>query len=411
MQRRLFVQAAAAASALSSLPAVASAWAAPGRAGAKFILVFLRGAADATSVLVPYANDFYYASRPNIAVPRPGSGADGARALDAQWALHPALCDSLLPLWQARQLAFVPFAGTRDLSRSHFETQDHIELGQGPVTRDYDDGFLNRLAGVVGASRRTMAFTRQLPLSLRGPVQVANLEVRGAQPRGFDPRGRQLLQDMWAPTARASQVQRAFEVQAMAQRDMRAPDWHARALQAEMVAASRGAVDPHGFVAESARVGALMRDGLDIGFIDVGGWDTHVQQAVGNGAHGQLALRLGELGRGLAVLARALGPTWRDTTVVVLSEFGRTFRENGNRGTDHGHGTTYWVLGGAVRGGRIVGPQVVQSPTTLDANRDDPVLTDWRDLLGGVFRRQWSLRAQQLQTVFPGARAQDLQLL
>jgi uncharacterized protein (DUF1501 family) len=159
------------------------------------------------------------------------------------------------------------------------------------------------------------------------------------------------------------------------------------------------------------RIGGLMRESFNVGFIDVGGWDTHVNEATDNGAKGQLADKLAALGQGLAGLAQAMGPAWQQTTVVVLSEFGRTFRENGNRGTDHGHGTVYWVLGGAVRGGRIVGEQIVQSPTTLNQNRDDPVLTDYRDLLGGLFQRQWGLRLSQIQTIFPGARPVDLQLV
>ena len=133
MQRRAFMRSAAACLALP----MGRLWAAPAPAGPKFMLVFLRGAYDATNLLVPYSSDFYYEARPRIAVPRPGSGGDAAIALDADWALHPALRASMLPLWQAGELAFVPFAGTRDLSRSHFETQDHIELGQGPDPRDY----------------------------------------------------------------------------------------------------------------------------------------------------------------------------------------------------------------------------------------------------------------------------------
>jgi len=154
-----------------------------------------------------------------------------------------------------------------------------------------------------------------------------------------------------------------------------------------------------------------MRASFDLGFIDVGGWDTHVNEAGANGAQGQLADKLGALGQGLAALAQAMGPAWRDTTVVVLSEFGRTFRENGNRGTDHGHGTVYWVLGGAVRGGRIAGEQVALSPATLNQNRDDPVLTEDRALLGGLFARLWGLSPGQLQAVFPGSQPVDLRLV
>ncbi len=403
MRRRHFLQSAAAAALAAPMSRL---WAAPAPGGPKFILVFLRGAYDATNLLVPYANDFYYAARPHIAVPRPGSGADAAIRLDADWALHPALRDSMLPLWQMGQLAFVPFAGTRDMTRSHFETQDHIELGQGDRTRDFDNGFLNRLAQQLGGRARPMAFTAQLPLSLRGPQRVPNMAMQQVGRSGIDARQQALLESMWHGSAQAASVREGFAVHATVARDMQSQHW-----QAEMVAASRGAIDPHGFVAEAARVGGLMRASFDIGFIDVGGWDTHVYEATANGAQGQLAVKLGALGQGLAALAEAMGPTWRDTTVVVLSEFGRTFRENGNRGTDHGHGTVYWVLGGAVRGGRIVGEQVALSPATLNQNRDYPVLSEDRDVLGGLFARLWGLDSKHIQAVFPGSRAVNLQLV
>ncbi|WP_031404630.1 DUF1501 domain-containing protein [Thiomonas sp. FB-Cd] len=402
MQRRHLLQAAA----LSLAAPTARLWAAPVPGGPKFILVFLRGAYDATNVLVPYASDFYYEARPHIAVPRPGTGPDGAIRLDADWALHPALQASMLPLWQAGQLAFVPFAGTRDMTRSHFETQDHIELGQGPQTRDFNSGFLNRLVQQLGNRTRPMAFTAQLPLSLRGAERVPNMAMGQIARSGIDTHEQTLLEHMWGRTPQAASVREGFAVHATVMRDMQASDW-----EAEMMAASRGAIDPRGFVAEAARVGGLMRASFDMGFIDVGGWDTHVNEAAANGAKGQLAAKLGDLGQGLAALAHAMGPAWRDTVVVVLSEFGRTFRENGNRGTDHGHGTVYWVLGGAVRGGRIVGEQVTLSPGTLNQNRDAPVLTEDRNALGGLFARLWGLSAQQVQAVFPGSTALDLRLV
>ena len=404
MHRRHFLQAAGACALASP---TARLWAAPAAQGQpKFILVFLRGAYDATNLLVPYTNDFYYASRPHIAVPRPGS-ADGAIALDADWALHPALRDSMLPLWQAGQLAFVPYAGTRDMTRSHFETQDHIELGQGPRTRDFNDGFLNRLVQQLGDRVQPMAFTAQLPLALRGTQRVPNLALAQAAHTAIDPRQRDLIEGMWNGTAQGAAVREGFKVHQTVVNDMRSSDgW-----QAEMVAASRGAVAPKGFVAEAVKIGGLMRESFSIGFIDVGGWDTHVNEAAGTGAKGQLADKFLALGQGLAGMAQAMGPVWHDTTVVVLSEFGRTFRENGNRGTDHGHGTVYWVLGGAVRGGRIVGEQVVQSPQSLNQNRDDPVLTDDRAVLGGLFQRLWGLRPAQIDAVFPGSRPVDLRLV
>jgi uncharacterized protein (DUF1501 family) len=402
MHRRHFLQSAVASCLLPS----ARVWATGGSAGSKFVLVFLRGAYDATNVLVPYQSDFYYEARPHIAVPRPASGSDGALALDADWALHPALRSSMLPLWERQQVAFIPFAGTRDLTRSHFETQDHIELGQGPQTRNFNDGFLNRLVQQLNGRVRPIAFTAEVPLSLRGPEHIPNIVLNHSARVQIAPRQQARLEQMWRDTSQASTVAEGFAVQREVRHDMGMARW-----AAEMRAASRGAIDPGGFVGVAARVGALMRDSFDIGFIDVGGWDTHVYEATTNGAQGQLATKLAALGDGLAALARATGPAWRNLTVVVISEFGRTFRENGNRGTDHGHGTAYWVLGGSVRGGRIAGEQVALSPATLNQNRDYPVLSDYRAVLGGLFKRLWGLKAEHIEAVFPGARAQDLRLV
>lgn len=382
------------------------AWSAPAT-DQRLLVIFLRGGYDAMNVVIPTSSDFYYESRPTIAIARPDpANPNAALPLDSDWSLHPALKDSLYPLWAKKQIAFIPFAGTDDMTRSHFETQDHIELGQGAQTRDFDDGFLNRLVQQIGGRAQPMAFTAQLPLSLRGAQRVPNLAIALAGHTGIDDRQRSLIESMWQGSAQGAAVREGFAVHQTVAQDMQASGW-----QAEMVAASRGAVAPKGFVAEAVRVGGLMRDSFNVGFIDVGGWDTHVNEAIDNGARGQLADKLAALGQGLAGMAQAMGPAWGNTTVVVLSEFGRTFRENGNRGTDHGHGTVYWVLGGAVRGGRIAGEQIVQSPSTLNQNRDDPVLTDYRDLLGGLFRRLWGLQPAQIEAVFPGSRPVDLQLV
>ena len=152
----------------------------------------------------------------------------------------------------------------------------------------------------------------------------------------------------------------------------------------------------------------LMRDRFNLGFIDVGGWDTHVNQG---SAQGQLANLLTNLGTGLAAFAGEMGPLWDRTVVVVLSEFGRTFRENGTRGTDHGHGSVHWVLGGAVHGGRIAGEEVTLTETTLNQNRDLPVLTEYRAMLGGIFKRMYSLDQARLARVFPGTMPLDLDLV
>jgi uncharacterized protein (DUF1501 family) len=202
---------------------------------------------------------------------------------------------------------------------------------------------------------------------------------------------------MYAGTPLATAVNDGFETRGEVLREM----------GEEMDKASRNAIGTKGFEAEARRIGRLMRERVALGFVDVGGWDTHVAQG---GAIGGLATRLSELSQGLAAFASEVGPQWGNTVVVVASEFGRTFRENGNRGTDHGHGTTYWVMGGAVRGGRIAGQQQAQRADTLFQGRDTPVLNDYRSVLGGLWARQYGLSPAALEGVFPGAKPVELGL-
>ncbi|MBS0392832.1 MAG: DUF1501 domain-containing protein [Proteobacteria bacterium] len=407
MKRRALLQSLAA-GALAGL-ASAQAWATPAQGQARLLVVFLRGAYDCTSLLVPTARearDFYAASRPRIAIAQPGE-ADGALALDAAWGLHPALADSMLPLFERKQLAFIPFAGINDLSRSHFETQDAIELGQAQdARRNFNSGFLNRLAAVLGAGPLSavapMAFTDQLPISLRGSAPAANMQLAAVGQPKVNAQHSSVIESMYRGTPLAQTVTEGFTVRGEV----------LRSLQDEMQAASRGAMATRGFELVARRMARLMRERFDLGFVDVGGWDTHVGQG---GATGYLATHLGELGRGLSGFAQEMGAdAWQNTVVVVVSEFGRTFRENGNQGTDHGHGSVYWVLGGALTaqaGGRVLGEQVQLSPQTLFQNRDYPVLNEYRAVLGGLFARLYGLTPTQLGQVFPGVQAQDLRLV
>jgi uncharacterized protein (DUF1501 family) len=391
MQRRNFLRAAAG---LSLAGMQMRLWAAP-RPGSKFLLIFLRGGLDTNHLLVPIASDFYYRARPNIAIARPGTAPDCALGLTADWGLHPVFKETLFPIWQANQLAFIPFAGTEDTSRSHFETQDSIELGQ-PLAgeRDFQSGFLNRLAQKVAAAR-PISFTDQVPLSLRGSREVANIALKSVGKPAVDARQAALIAGMYEGTHLAAAVNDGFGVREEVMRK----------LTHEMSDSSRGAVAAKGFEAEAQRIGRLMIDQFDIGFLDIGGWDTHVGQGA---ASGYLATHLDELGRGLRALADAMQPRWNDTVILVISEFGRTFRENGNRGTDHGHGTAYLALGGAVRGGRILGEQRRIEEQSLFENRDLPVLNNYRALMGGLFGRLFDLRADELAAVFPAAIPADL---
>lgn len=364
----------------------------------KLLVLFLRGGYDAANLLIPISSQFYYETRPNISIPKPGAGANAALAIDADWGLHPALRDTIYPLFQKRQAAFVAFAGTEDLSRSHFETQDSIEMGQ-PLegSRKFDSGFMNRLVATL-TTARPMAFTDQLPLILRGSAQVPNMAVRALSKPAIDARQQAVIADMYKNTSLAPQVNKGFTARGEIMDEM----------AAEMEAASRNAITTRGFELEARRIAKLMNEKFNVGFVDVGGWDTHVGQG---GSAGYLAGQLQELSRGLAAFSNEMGPAWRDTVVVVISEFGRTFRENGSRGTDHGHGSVYWVLGGSIQGGRIAGQQMRVEQATLFQNRDYPVLNEYRAMLGGLFMSMYGLNTTQIDTVFPGVKPQSLGLI
>jgi uncharacterized protein (DUF1501 family) len=371
--------------------------------GPRFLLVFLRGGYDAVNLLVPYSSGFYYESRPNIAIARPDATSNtGALALNADWALAPAVRDTIGAMYLERQVAFIPFAGTDDLSRSHFETQDSIELGQpaGGV-RDYRSGFLGRLSQTLlgtSASASPIAFTAALPLAFQGAATVPNLSLKNLGKAPFDERQARILSEMYADHHLESVVRDGLDLrQEVAQK-----------MADEMGASGRSAINPKGFELEAERMGRLMRDKYRLGFIDIGGWDTHVGEG---SAQGTLAGNLAGLGRGLQVFSQTLGDEWSNTVVVVISEFGRTFRENGNRGTDHGHGSVYWVLGGAINGGSIAGEQRSLSRATLFQDRDLPVLNDYRAVLGGLFRRLWGLSPEQSERVFAQTAPRDLKLV
>ena len=398
MQRRQFLHTAlhTGAAAALGLPGVQlHAATGPATGAPRFLMVFLRGGMDAASLLPPVSSSFYYEVRPDIAIAKPDADLTSALPLTADWGLHPALRDTLYPLYQQGELAFVPYSGTDNLSRSHFETQDSIELGQqNHSSTAYGSGFLNRLATQLQGrpavtSPAPMAFTDQLPIALQGELRVPNTSLRNLTKPSVDTRQSRIIAAMYQGTALEGTVQSGFAVREQVMREM----------SAEMDAASRGAITAKGFELEARRIARLMREQYALGFVDVGGWDTHVAQG---GATGYLASRLDELGQGLAAFSQEMGSAWRNTVVVVMSEFGRTFRQNGNRGTDHGHGSVMWVLGGAVRGKQVVGEQVQMTAATLFQNRDYAVLNEYRSVLGGIFQRQWGLSDSQLKTVFPG---------
>jgi len=380
-------------------------FAAPGAPNSRLLIIFLRGAYDATNVIVPSSSDYYYEARPHIAIPRPDSDDVGtAIPLDSDWSLHPALRASILPLWQKKQIAFIPFAGTHDTSRSHFETQDLIELGQPSASRDFGTGFMARLADILKNSR-PISFSQELPLCFRGSDWTPNVDLT------TDVRKMRLTSGDMALIAGMYQGQAVTEsgLENAVREGFDTRIAIANAVREESEGAGRNATSASGFEASVRYVAALMKSQNNLDFLDVGGWDMHVNAG---GVNGRLADRIGKLGSALAAFANEIGPSaWDSTTVVVLSEFGRTFRENGARGTDHGHGSIYWVLGGSVKGGRIAGDQIEIKPDTLHEGRDLPVLTEYRELLAGLIFRQFGLSVEQMEIVFPKARPVNLGIL
>lgn len=376
---------------------------APGDAGAgRLVVVFLRGAVDGLSVVVPHGEPEYYRVRPTIALARPG-GEDGVLDLDGHFGLHPALAP-LLPYWQGGRLAFVHASGSPDPSRSHFDAQDYMESGT-PGRKTTPDGWLNRLLGALPpvanpAPLRALGMGAVLPRALAGRQPVANLPLgdRATRPTLLDrPNVAQAFDRLYDNDDKLSRAYR--ESQRAHKEAMEALD-PAR-LEQEMSAADNGAPPAAGFPGDAARLARLMRqdEGIQLAFMAVGGWDTHASQGA---AKGQLAGRLQPLAQGLAELARGLGPRLDETQIVVMSEFGRTVRQNGNGGTDHGHGNVMWLLGGSIAGGKVHGRWPGLDSPALYEGRDLAVTTDFRDVLVTLCERHLRLADVRLAEVFPG---------
>lgn len=395
MKRRDFLKFASAGTAGLLVPLSQSAWAARGaQPGPRLVVLFLRGAIDGLNVVAPYAEEAYYDYRPSIALSRPGE-SDGLLDLDGHFGLHPALV-SLMPLWQQRQLAFVHACGSPDPDRSHFEAQAYMETATPGVTTTRS-GWMNRLAAALHYTRAadTVAFGATQPLITRGAAPTATFPVgRGAthsKPMDHDP-VRLAFDAVYDDDPRLGKIYQ----EAIVSRTTLLS-----AVEKDMAASSQGAPGAQGFSADTRRAARMMRADphLRLVFFQLGGWDTHVNQGA---THGQLANHLKPLGEGLATFQHALGPLWRDTIVLVISEFGRTARENGDRGTDHGHGNVHWLLGGNIRGGRVYGDWRGLSTNALHQDRDLPVTTDFRSVIDLVLDRHLAASRTIRKHVIPG---------
>ena len=368
---------------------------APALEGGRLVVVFLRGAYDGLSALVPWSDPDYAKLRPNIAVAAPDGSASTAIELDARFALHPALAP-LLPLWREGALAVVPAAGSPNRSRSHFEAQHHWETGL-PDQSTGAPGWLNRLAAMDNTRSRPVPLIgvgEANPHILSGPVR-ARLIPRGQAAGRAGVIGnegtRDALLELYSGDDRLSRAFREGVESRLAT---------SKELAAEMVAADNGAGNPAGLARDAQQLAALMRadPALRIGFLSAGGWDTHVNQGA---ATGLLATRFANLARALVQLHGDFNRP--GDLVLVLSEFGRTSAENGSRGTDHGRGNAMWLIGRQVAGGRVHGRWEGLAPGNLNEGRDLPVLHDFRAVIAQPLARVFRLPERRLADLFPGA--------
>jgi uncharacterized protein (DUF1501 family) len=350
------------------------------------VAIFQRGAADGLNIVVPFFEPRYYELRPGIAIPTPGR-QNGGLDLDGRFALHPAL-QPLKPLWDGGQLAIVHATGSHDPSRSHFEAQDYMECGSPGVTTE--DGWLNRTLPPLRADaspvRAIAASGAQLPKTLRGSsgaIAVDNLP----RFRVADASTSELLERLYAasPDARLkAQGKATFDAVRFIE-----------SVRARQATSAPGVQYVGEFGQRLQQIAGLIKAdvGVEVAFADIGGWDHHSNE------NGQLANLLRQFGGSLAAFARDLGDRMEDVVVVTMSEFGRTVKENGNAGTDHGHGNVMMVMGGGVRGGRIYGRWPGLEPEQLYEKRDLAVTTDFRDVLGEIVGGHLE---QKVDRVFPG---------
>lgn len=362
--------------------------------GKKLIVVFLRGAMDGLNVIVPYGDPRYYQNRPTIAIPPPGQ-KDGVLDLDSYFGMAPAL-EPLMPYWKDKSLAFVHACGSPEATRSHFDAQDYMESGR-PGVKVVNSGWLNRILTQLPETNsplRGINVGATLPRILQGPVDVASYTPQTAGKRSaLDmPVVAEAFGKMYS--GRNDALSRAFE------EGLKANEMLTEKLSKEAVAADKGAPLAKSFKGFGQQLGKIFIDDpkVQVAFVALGGFDTHVNQGAGKG---QLANQLTGLSNGLADLAAGLGDDFKNTVIVVMSEFGRTVKENGNGGTDHGHGNVMWVLGGSVGGGKVYGRLDELSEEKLYERRDVPVTTDFRTVISSIAQAHLNFGPSSLSNLFP----------
>jgi uncharacterized protein (DUF1501 family) len=362
----------------------------------KMVVLFQRGAMDGLNVVVPFGEPNYYHMRPTIAIPQPKQGGlDAALDLDGFFGLHPSL-EPLMPLFRSNQLAIVQAVGSPDPSRSHFDAQDFMESGT-PGLKSTEDGWLNRAMQTIPEEKsspfRAVAFGPYLPRTLQGiSPAIAIPDLKQFKMYGPQQTVEGGFEAMYAQTvdhAMRGVGNETFE--AIDQLKKIHPDTYQPENDAQY---------PKGRFGQSLQeIAELLKAdvGLEVAFLDSGGWDHHVNEG---GVQGQLSNLLKDLGQGIAAFHQDMGDRMGDVVFVSMSEFGRTAHENGNRGTDHGHANCMFVLGGGIKGGRVYTRWPGLSEEQLNQGRDLAVTTDYRNVLGEIISKH--LGDRDLKKVFPG---------
>jgi uncharacterized protein (DUF1501 family) len=366
----------------------------PATRNKRLVILFQRGAADGLNIVVPYHEQAYYAMRPSINIPR-----NQVLDLDGFFGLHPAMA-SFQPLWQQKHLAIIHAAGSPDPTRSHFDAQDFMESGT-PGIKATEDGWLNRAVHTLPApgdksAFRAIAMGPSLPRILTGAepaVALNNIHDFGIA--GNNPKAQPIassfesMYDQSVDSVLHGTGKETFDAVKML-----------KSADPSKYQPAPGANYPKGRFGDSLRQLAQLikaNVGVQVAFADIGGWDHHVNE--GN-TQGQIANVLGEFSQSISAFWVDLGDLGEDTVIVTMSEFGRTARENGNRGTDHGHANVMFVLGGPVKGGHVYGKWPGLDQSQLYEGRDLAVTTDFRQVLSEVTARH--LGNKNLANVFPG---------
>ncbi len=365
------------------------------------IAIFQRGAADGLNIVVPFAERNYYALRPTIAIPEPRGGeSETAIDLDGFFGLHPSL-SPFKSIYDAGHLAIIHAAGSPDNTRSHFDAQDFIESAT-PGVKSTPDGWLNRILQAQPMPQatpfRAVALSPQMPRSLYGPspaLAMSNLNDFGIRAGKYTDQLTEAFEALYGDPGkdpvRSTGVESFEAVEFL------------KKVNPQQLQPENGAEYPNGpFGNALKQIAQLIKSniGLEIAFTDIGGWDHHA--AEGN-TQGQLANRLHEFSQAITALYTDLGDQMNDVVLVTMSEFGRTARENGNRGTDHGHANCMFVLGGPVKGGKVYGKWPGLGEGQLNENRDLALTTDFRDVFAEIVSKH--LGCKDLNKVFPGYNA------